>query len=400
MEASFRLISVPGPLHRPAPRARPAGAQTQQSQPVDRPSTLRVLLRQLLFIPDPEIFWIHRAYAAVRRELGRRRAAVILCSGPPFSVFILGRLLKLLWGTPLVLDYRDVWQDHPWWPAPRWRRPLERWMERRILAAADLVVANHEPMLRGFLRHTPWIAERSLILPNGFDPKELGPPVRPTWRPGQRFEIVYAGTLYRPVKDPRRPGEALSVQRPVGLFEALRDLSQRGSFGDGGVRMTFVGAKEGTDESANLRACAREWGVADLVEVLPRVEKSEVVPILRRAHLLLNILYYTEAQVAQKVYDYLHLEIPVLSLLRASEANASIVRRARAGPVVDPADARGISRAIEGILRQYASGQSPLDSDRAYIDRFGAPSQAQLLDTRLRALVDARRGPMLSQDAL
>src|SRR5207247_7113927 len=181
---------------------------------------------------------------------------------------------------------------------------------------ADLVVANHDSMLRMLLAHTPWIADRCLVVPNGFDEDELGPPVRPAWMPGQTFEIVYAGTLYRAVAGSDGRSEPLSVQRPSGLFEALRDLADRGVFGPGGVRLTFVGAKEGTDEKANLMDCAREHGVADLVRVLPRMEKGDVVPIMRRAHLLLNILYYTEAQVAQKVYDYLHLEIPILSLFR------------------------------------------------------------------------------------
>ena len=158
------------------------------------------------------------------------------------------------------------------------------------------------------------------------------------------------------------------------------------------MRVTFAGAKEGTDEGENLLGCARECGVADLVSVLSRMEKSEVVPILRRAHLLLNILYYTEAQVAQKVYDYLHLEIPILSLFRGSEANASIVRRARAGPIVDPADTRAISSAIETILREYDVGRRPIASDRQFIDEFDARSQARVLDSRLRALIAARRG--------
>jgi len=157
--------------------------------------------------------------------------------------------------------------------------------------------------------------------------------------------------------------------------------------------LTFVGAKEGTDEKANLMDCAREHGVADLVRVLPRMEKGDVVPIMRRAHLLLNILYYTEAQVAQKVYDYLHLEIPILSLFRNSEANASVVKRARAGPIVDPADSSGITSAIESLLREYGNGRCPIDSDRAYIDQFSARTQSRLLDSRLRSLVAAPGEP-------
>jgi glycosyltransferase involved in cell wall biosynthesis len=357
-----------------------------------QPSRLRAFLRQVAFVPDAQVYWIPSALAAARRALSGSRVSAILCSGPPFSVFVLGRILKRRWHVPLVLDYRDVWLGHPWWPIPAWRRGPEAWMERRLLAAADLVVVNHDAMLRAFLSRYPLIADRCVVIPNGFDPEEMGPPVRPSWSPGVRFEIVYAGTLYRPITGPDGRSDALSVQRPIGFFRALRQLSERGAFGRGGTRVVFVGARPGTEEGETLRACALECGVADMVEVLPRMEKPDVVPILRQAHLLLNILYYTEAQVTQKVYDYLHLEIPILSLLRDSEANASIVREARAGPVVDPEDVAGIASAIENVLREYAAGRHPVASDRGFIDRFDARVQARLFDARLCGLIERGRG--------
>lgn len=377
----------------PSPDASPGGVPNPDTVAgPDQPSKLRVLLRQIAFVPDPQIYWIAPALAAARRAFSDGRADAVFCSGPPFSGFLLGRVLKALGWSPLALDYRDVWLDHPWWPIPRWRQGIERWLERRSLAAADLVIVNHDSMYRGLLDRHPEAADRCLVVPNGFDPEELGPPVDPVWGPGETFEMVYAGTLYRPVTRSHDEAEPLSVQRPVAFFAALRALSQRGVFGSGGVRATFVGATPGTAEAANLEACAREQGVADLVRVLPRREKAAVVPLLRRAHLLFNILYYTEAQVAQKVYDYLHLGIPILSLLRESEANASIVRRAGAGPIVDPADSDGIAAAVAGVVEAYRAGRPPLARDRTYIDQFDARVQAARIDARLRGFVTERRG--------
>jgi glycosyltransferase involved in cell wall biosynthesis len=379
----FRLISVGGA---PAGAPAPPPASPARAAP-DRPSRLRVILRQIAFLPDPQIYWIPSALKAARRAIDGARVGAVLCSAPPFSVFLLGRTLKFLWKVPLVLDYRDVWQDHPWWPAPRWRRPPEAWMERRLLAAADLVVANHESMQGSLRARSARIADRCIVVPNGYDRDELGTPVRPAWRRGERFEIVYAGTLYGPVADPRTRSGMLSVQEPEAFFDALKGLADRGVFAPGGVRVTFVGAKPSTSEKERLERCAAERGVAKMVQVLSRMEKPAVVPLLRRAHLLLNILYYTEAQVAQKVYDYLHLEIPILSLLRQSDVNATIVRQARAGPIVDPADTAAISDAIEGVVRAYESGRHPIASDRAFIDRFDAAAQARTLDARLRVLI-------------
>jgi len=386
---TYRLLSVDGARGgAAAPGASPA---TKPIAVSERPTRLRSMARQMVFIPDPQIYWVPRALAAARRAFVDAPPSVVLCSGPPFSSFLLGRALKAMWRAPLVLDYRDVWLDHPWWPIPRWRRGLESFLQRRLLAAADLVVANHDAMRRVLLEQAPRAGERCVVVPNGFDPLELGPPVRSTWTRGEPFEMVYAGTLYGPVV--RRDGrpDSLSVQQPAGLLQALRDLLERGVFGTGGVTATFVGARPWSDEGARLLNCAREYGVADRLRVLPRMDKSDVVPILRRAHLLLNILYDTEVQIAQKVYDYLHLEIPILSLLRGTEANASIVRQARAGPIVDPEKAPDIARAIESIVDDYAAGRVPVRIDRAFVDRFDVRVQARGLAERLLDVAEGRR---------
>lgn len=395
----FRMISVMSPLDRRSKRQQASVPSQARAAEPNHPSWLRRRLREIAFLPDPQIYWLPGAFAAARRAMGRHGADVIFCSGPPFSGFILGRALKLAWGVPLVLDYRDVWLDHPWWPVPRWRRPIECWTERRLLSAADLILANHDAMLGTLIDRLPQVADRCLVVPNGFDPDELGPPVTPRWNPGQVFEIVYAGTLYAPVPSRDQAQEPLSVQRPLGFFRAIHRLMEQGVFGSGGVRVTFVGARPATDEASHITSAASECGIADMVSVLPRMEKALVVPLLRRAHLLLNILYYTEAQVAQKAYDYLHLGIPILSLLRESEANAIIVRRARAGPIIDPSDSDHIVDAIDRIVSSYVKGESPIESDRRYIDQFDARKQAQTIDSRLRPLLDRRRAKAASDHA-
>jgi glycosyltransferase involved in cell wall biosynthesis len=396
----FEMVAVSGPLGRmsitpqhpkgTSPSVRTEAAPVAVAHEPPPPSIARRLLREALFVPDPQIFWVPSALGAARRALGVQRPDVVLCSGPPFSTFLVGRVRKLIHGTPLVLDYRDVWQDHPWWPIPAWRRGVEAWLERRLLASADRVIANHAPMGQQLVARQPRIADRLIVIPNGFDAAELGPPLRPVWRPGMRFEMVYAGTLYGPVHGKAGPGEPLTVQRPTGLFRALRRLADTGVFTEGGVRLTFVGARSGTTEAATLAEHARACGVADLIEILERMEKREVIPHLRRAHLLVNILYHTEAQVAQKIYDYLHLEIPILSLLRDSEINAAIVREARAGPVVDPEDDAAIGSAMASIAEAYAAGRRPIASDRAYIDQFDVQNQGSRLDTLLLDAIAGR----------
>jgi hypothetical protein len=198
--------------------------------------------------------------------------------------------------------------------------------------------------------------------------------------------MAYAGTFYSPTRHDRETAEALSVRRPVGLFTAVRALLDQGRFGPAGVRLRFVGARAGTPDAAMVAACARECGLASEVEVLPRQPIAAIAPLLRQSHLLLNVCYYTEAQVTQKLYEYMHLEIPVLSLVRDSRPNADLAARAGVGPVVDPADAPAIAAAIGSVLDAYRTGGPPIRPDRAFIDQFDVGRQTAALGARLRAL--------------
>src|SRR5436190_13885802 len=119
--------------------AEPTGVDPAQD--AERPAPLwRRLAREAVFLPDPQVYWIGRAQRAVLDALGPRRVGAIIASAPPFSMFLLGRRLSRALKSPLVLDYRDVWTTHPWWPLPRWRRPLERLLEGRLLRSAALVL--------------------------------------------------------------------------------------------------------------------------------------------------------------------------------------------------------------------------------------------------------------------
>jgi glycosyltransferase involved in cell wall biosynthesis len=373
------------------PRAEPAkpapGPEPGQSPATaDRPAPLwRRAAREMAFLPDPQIWWIQAARRAVLAALQGRVPLAIVASAPPFSMFLLAKALARKTGAPLVLDYRDVWTTHPWWPIPAWRRPIERALERSVQRRAALVIANHEPMRAQLAAGRPWLDRKTLVLPNGFNPEEWGPPVRPAFRPGPRFEIAYAGTFYAATRHDRDRKEPLSVRRPVGLLQALRRLRDEEAFGPGGVRLRFIGARPGTPDAELVLACAAECGVASEVEVLPRRPRADLVPLLRASHLLVNFVYHTEAQVTQKLYEYMHLQIPVLSLIRESPPNAALAERAGCGPIVDPGDPDAIAGAIRSVLRGYVEG-TPIRPDRAFIDQFDVRRQAALLADRLRSL--------------
>ncbi|MFQ5890740.1 MAG: hypothetical protein ACE5JR_11890, partial [Gemmatimonadota bacterium] len=106
------------PAYSPFPRGRPGTGRGTDARKGPAPwiSAARSLIRQAVFFPDPQVYWTPFGWATAVKSLAGRPPAALFCSGPPFSPYLLGWLLKLWWRRPLVLDYRDVWLGHPWWP--------------------------------------------------------------------------------------------------------------------------------------------------------------------------------------------------------------------------------------------------------------------------------------------
>ena len=62
-----------------------------------------------LLQPDPAVLWAPAAVLEGRRLLIELPHSAIVATGPPFSCFLIGRVLQRVSGLPLVLDYRDEW---------------------------------------------------------------------------------------------------------------------------------------------------------------------------------------------------------------------------------------------------------------------------------------------------
>src|SRR5262249_9497451 len=89
-----------------------------------------------LLIPDVAVLWYPRAVEAGLTLLRRHRFDLILATGEPYSAYLIAKALSRRSGVPYVIDMRDPWTLAPYRDVQRaaWRKSLERWLERRILA--------------------------------------------------------------------------------------------------------------------------------------------------------------------------------------------------------------------------------------------------------------------------
>jgi glycosyltransferase involved in cell wall biosynthesis len=167
-------------------------------------ATMPVLARRLHMwgqahvFPEPYGSWGLSAVARAVRMHARRRFDVVVATGNPFASFAAAWLFHKLTGVPYVVDYRDSWTlnlftDGPAFPDDH---PAWRW-ERRVLSQAAGVVFVNEALRGWHAARYPRVADKMMVVPNGWDADLMRPPAGPAAHPGGPLRFGYLGTLTR-----------------------------------------------------------------------------------------------------------------------------------------------------------------------------------------------------------
>lgn len=323
-------------------------------------------------VPEPlALAWAPFAARAARRLHRERRFDCVLTTSPPESAHLIGRAVQRA-GSAWVADLRDGWTFEPLrpkFPTAAQRRADER-LERRLLSAADAVVAVSRPVVDDL--RSRGIAE-PLLVPNGWDP-EAEASVAPADEVGglldpERTSLVYTGRFGSYGRDPRP------------LLEALRALAV--SDPEAAARLELVVAGPLTDDEAALFAAG--FGPV-AVRLAGSLTRGRALALQRAADALLLIAHPTRSQLPNyKLFEYLAAERPILALAAGTEAGR-IVSETGAGEAVradDPA-------AIEGAVRRLLAGDLTAPPEEARRD-YSYPLLAERMARAVEQAIGGRR---------
>ena len=70
---------------------------------------LSLFIRGNFFIPDPRVWWVRGSVKFLKQYLREHPVDVIVTTGPPHSMHLIGRGLAKETGLPWIPDFRDPW---------------------------------------------------------------------------------------------------------------------------------------------------------------------------------------------------------------------------------------------------------------------------------------------------
>jgi len=241
-------------------------------------------------------------YLLFRRPAGNGRV-VIFASSPPFSVVVIGTLLRSL--RPgrfrLAVDMRDAWAHHR---ALGGLRPLRLWIERSALSRADAAVTVSNRLADEFRAYGRPVqvaynvathVNRSDRNSNGFDWTSLDPSLHPA-----SAKLVYTGSM---------PEGHFDLETIVG---GIRNAVAAGSLHRERNQLVFVGACE------PLRRIVQGSDLDGAVVFVPHQTSRIARVIQANADALLFLGYNDEGNggvVSTKLFEYLALGRPILPIM-------------------------------------------------------------------------------------
>lgn len=307
------------------------------------------LLFNVLHYPDEAAPWIIPAICRGLQIILRHEITMIFATGRPWSSMCIGWFLSKITRVPLVVDFRDPWIGnifHVSMGEVFDRTSIK--LECKIVEHARLVFANTEDLRTSFLERYVYVEGNKFItMPNGYDSNDYREVLkdfdqRHSLRHRNKLVIVHAGFLY-------------GARDPSPIIEAMIRLSETDNDGDvvffqiGKIDLHYSLEETYKDEIASERLV--------LIEQLPF---KECLQKMAGADVLLNIQPRTTTQVPSKLYDYLCLNRPILTITPLDGALGKLILRHGFGDVLSPEDIDGIRVCIERLIRKKRENTNTL----------------------------------------
>lgn len=257
-------------------------------------NSIAIWIRGNLFIPDARMLWIAPSVSFLSKYLRNNPVDLIISTGPPHSLHLIGLKLSKKFSIPWIADFRDPWTDIYFYKDLKltWLADsINRRLERKVLKNADLTVVVSKSMANSFQK----IGVKKIeIIPNGFDHTDYSHNVTPD---NSVFSLVHVGTI---------PPNSNSNK----FWKAIAKMAENNTEFREKLLIRFVG---NVDKSVidSLKECS----LFDKAEFLGYKAHSEIPLTQKSAQVLLVFIPSTSKEILTgKIFEYLAAKRPVIAI--------------------------------------------------------------------------------------
>lgn len=290
-------------------------------------------IRANYFIPDARKFWIKPSVSYLTDYIKKNPVDVIITTGPPHSVHLIGLALKKKFKIPWIADFRDPWTNIDYFhklPLTKKAKNKHFQLEKEVLTNADKVIVVGKSMQKEFLKHN----KNTIVIENGYDDfKENF-----QFTKDKKFSLLHIGLLNQ------------DRNHPV-LWQALQEISKEIPEFKNDLEIKLIGkvCQEAIQEIEKKQLKEN----LNLIDYIPH---HEVIKHQKSAQVLLLLVNNTpnaKGIITGKIFEYLQAKRPILAIAPTDGDLAEIIQQTNSGIVADFNDKQSIKKAIISSYLKY-----------------------------------------------
>ncbi|MCB0465707.1 MAG: glycosyltransferase family 4 protein [Aequorivita sp.] len=304
---------------------------------------LMLYVRGNFFIPDARIGWVKPSVAFLSKYIVENPVDIIITTGPPHSLHLIGMQLKKKVNVKWIADFRDPWTTIHYHKSLRLSKSSARKhkeLEAAVLKLADNITVTSPTTKKEFemITKTP-IA----VITNGFDISEEMDFVMDS-----TFSISHIGSL-------------LSERNPEVLWKVLAEICKDNTSFKKDLQLKFAGAvsdevKQSLDSFKLLENC-EFFGYVSHSEALKMQYQSQVLLIVE-----INSAE-TRAIIPGKLFEYLAAKRPIIALGPKESDMEAIIVETKSGRFFSYWDDDELKAEILQLYEEFKSGDLKTTSE-------------------------------------
>jgi glycosyltransferase involved in cell wall biosynthesis len=286
--------------------------------PKNKPSPIEKLMlfvRGNFFIPDARVGWVKPSVEFLNDYLIENPVDVIITTGPPHSLHLIGKELKKQTQTTWIADFRDPWTTigyHKELRLTRASQQKHKQLEKEVLQTADYILVTSPTTKKEFEAITQKPIE---VITNGFDVE-----ISTETEFDEKFTLAHIGSL-------------LSERNPVMLWKVLSDLVNENE----AFKMDFELKLAGVVSDDVLKSISN-YQLSKHLNNLGYVSHKQSIELQIKSQVLLLIeidSHETKAIIPGKLFEYLAAKRPIVAIGPEGSDIEEIINRTEAGMYFD-----------------------------------------------------------------
>lgn len=290
-------------------------------------------IRGNLFIPDARVFWVKPSVKFLKKYLLENQIDIVITTGPPHSLHLIGLHLKKEIDINWIADFRDPWTTigyHKQLKLSNWAKEKHKTLEREVLNTCDGIIVTSENTKKEFEKITTKPID---VITNGYDiEKVVKKPL------DKKFTLAHIGSF-------------LSERNPQILWQVLSELISENIDFANAFQLKLIGAV-----SNEVLESIANYNLNSFVNYLGYVSHEIALQEQRCSQILLLIEINSEETkciIPGKLFEYMVSERPIIAIGPNDTDFEKIIKETNSGLFFNYSDKDILKTEILRLFKLY-----------------------------------------------